>query len=452
MPLSLLPAVWIFSGVLFIAAIRGLASPQSARGGNILGILGMATAVAFTIFIPGIKQQFWILTALLLGGIGGIYFALRVKMASLPQMIAVLNGLGGLAAVFIALAEIINGSTAYLDNVLGLIIGALTFSGSMVAFAKLQGLLSSRPLIFPFWRLLNLLLILTILVLTTVFLLCPGRELFYVLGVLGFLFGIMFILPVGGADMPIVISILNACSGWAAVGIGFSFGNVLLIVTGSIVGASGAILSYVMVKAMNRSLIKVLFGETGSESGATGVAAHQQARAGSPRDAAYLMENAAKIIIVPGYGMAAAGAQHILQKMARDLRELYDVDVKFAIHPVAGRMPGHMNVLLAEANVPYEDVFALEDINQEFATADIAYVIGANDITNPAAKTDHSSPLFGMPVFDVGKAKTVFFVKRSLGSGYSGVENPLFFAENTIMLYGDAKQITGEIVRVLEQK
>ena len=383
----------------------------------------------------------------------GTYSALKVKMTSLPQMVAAFNGLGGLASVFVALAEIISGSRAYLDNSIGLIIGAVAFSGSMVAFAKLQGLISAKALVFKGQQFLNLVLALAMFGLCGYFIWSGDLEIFYYLAALTILLGVLLILPIGGADMPVVISILNAYSGWAAVGIGFSLNNVLLIIVGAIVGASGAILSYIMVKAMNRSLLNVMLGGFGAEKqGSTSTLKQDKtARSGNPQDAAFIMENANKVIIVPGYGMAVAQAQHILKEMADDLHKIYGVEVKFAIHPVAGRMPGHMNVLLAEANVPYEDVFELEEINREFATADVAYVIGANDVTNPLAKTDPGSPIYGMPVLDVEKAKTVFFVKRSLNSGYSGVENPLFFAENTIMLYGDAKKVTEEIVAALEQ-
>ncbi len=448
-----LPASYTLSSAMFILAIRGLASPHTARNGNLIGIFGMLLAVLATVWSPPVSEYLCSFVAIVSGGVIGVYIALKAKMTSLPQMIAAFNGLGGLAAVFIALAEILAGSNAYFDVSVGIIIGALAFSGSMAAFAKLQGLIQSKAFTFRFQLQLNLLLALTVIGLCIAFLLSPQTDIFLWLGGIAILLGFLLILPIGGADMPIVISILNAFSGWAAVGIGFSLSNVLLIITGSIVGASGTILSYIMVKAMNRSLANVLFSGFGSrETTSAETDGNKTARAGSPQDAAYIMENANKVIIVPGYGMAVAQAQHVLREMAQDLRTIYDVEVKFAIHPVAGRMPGHMNVLLAEADVPYEDVFALEDINREFASADVAYVIGANDITNPLAKNDASSPIFGMPILEVEKAKTVFFVKRSLGSGYSGVENPLFFAENTIMLYGDAKRITAEIVSALEKK
>lgn len=447
-------AAYLLSSILFILSIRGLASPDTARRGNILGMLGMAVAISVTVYSPTVSEYAWMLGAIALGGIIGVWFALKVKMTALPQMIAAFNGLGGLSSVFIAAAEIVSGSQTYLETSLGLLIGAVAFSGSVIAFAKLQGLMSPKAVVFPGQQLLNLVLGLSVVALCVLFIFSGKHELFYILAGLSVLLGFLLVLPIGGADMPVVISVLNAYSGWAAVGIGFSLNNVLLIIVGAIVGASGAILSYIMTKAMNRSLSSVMLGGFGAETAKTSSdEGHDKvAKAGNPQDAAFIMENAAKVIIVPGYGMAVAQAQHILKEMAQDLRMLYDVEVKFAIHPVAGRMPGHMNVLLAEANVPYEDVYELDEINREFATADVAYVIGANDITNPLARTDPNAPIYGMPILEVEKAKTVFFVKRSLASGYSGVENPLFFADNTIMLYGDAKKVTEEIVSTLERK
>lgn len=446
---------YLVSSVLFIFSIRGLASPETARRGNLLGISGMALAIIVTMYSPLVSEYKWILTAIALGGAVGTYSALKVKMTALPQMVAAFNGLGGLSSVFIAFAEILDGSQTYLESSLGLLIGAIAFSGSIIAFAKLQGLMTAKSVIFPGQQLLNLILSLGMIAACIIFTLTGNQTIFYLLAALTIILGFLLVLPIGGADMPVVISILNAYSGWAAVGIGFSLNNVLLIIVGSIVGASGAILSYIMVKAMNRSLAGVMLGGFGIDTKSTSAddnGTAKIAKTGNPEDAAFIMENANKVIIVPGYGMAVAQAQHILKEMAYDLHNKYGVEVKFAIHPVAGRMPGHMNVLLAEANVPYEDVYELEDINREFATADVAYVIGANDVTNPLAKTDPGSPIYGMPVLDVEKAKTVFFVKRSLGSGYSGVENPLFFADNTIMLYGDAKKVTEEIVSALERK
>ena len=450
----ILPFSYLLVSVLFILSVRGLASPRTAREGSLLGMLGMFIAVVVTLYSPLVDEYAYTVGVIILGAVIGIYSALKVKMTSLPQMIAAFNGLGGLAAVFIALAEIIAGSTARIEVSLGLIIGAVAFSGSMIAFAKLQGLMPSRALTFPLQHFLNLLLGLTVVGFCITFVLSGSHELFYWLAGLSILFGFLLILPIGGADMPVVISVLNSYSGWAAVGVGFSLNNVLMIITGALVGASGAILSYIMVKAMNRSLLGVMLGGFGNPpaSAADRTAGTKTPKSGTPEEAAFIMENARKVIIVPGYGMAAAQAQHVLKEMASDLRRLFDVEVKFAIHPVAGRMPGHMNVLLAEANVAYEDVFELEEINREFAEADVAYVIGANDITNPLAKTAPDSPIYGMPVLEVDKAKTVFFVKRSLAGGYAGIDNPLFYAPNTIMLYGDAKKVTETIVTELEKK
>lgn len=450
---NLLAVAYLIASILFILAIRGLANPETSKRGNVWGMIGMAIAILATIYSPLVNDYLAVAVAVAIGAIIGIFFALRVKMTALPQMIAAFNGLGGLAAVFIAMAEIMAGSNMYIENVWGLIIGGLAFSGSLVAFAKLQGLMKPKAIIFPLQQLMNLLIAVVVIVLAVQFVITPEMEVFYLLALMVLVLGFMLVLPIGGADMPVVISVLNAYSGWAAVGIGFSLNNVLLIIVGAIVGASGTILAYVMTKAMNRSLWSVMMGGFGIEKNKQLANEDEKrvAQAGSPEDAAFIMENANKVIIVPGYGMAVAQAQHVLREMADDLIKKYQVEVKYAIHPVAGRMPGHMNVLLAEANVPYEEVFALEDINREFATADVAYVIGANDVTNPLAKTDASSPIYGMPVLDVEKAKTVFFVKRSLASGYSGVENPLFYAANTIMLYGDAKEVTEKIVTALEK-
>ncbi|MBE6448271.1 MAG: NAD(P)(+) transhydrogenase (Re/Si-specific) subunit beta [Alphaproteobacteria bacterium] len=442
---------YLTSSIFFILSIRFLASPKSARQGNILGTIGMLLAIITTLSIHPASNIVAIIGTLALGACIGIYSGLKVKMTSLPQMIAIFNGLGGLSAVCIALAETISKSTSYLDNSLGLIIGAIAFSGSIIAFAKLQGIISAKAISSKLILFLQLSLSIATLFLCIIYILNGNPNIFYIMGIICIILGVLMVIPIGGADMPVVISLLNSYSGWACVGIGFSLQNPLLIIVGSIVGASGAILSYIMIKAMNRSLTNVLFGgiEKSSNSKST-ISPQQTAQSGSPEDAAFIMENANKIIIVPGYGMAAAQAQHALKAMADELHNHYGVEVKYAIHPVAGRMPGHMNVLLAEANVPYDDVFELEDINREFATADVAYIIGANDITNPLAKTDSSSPIYGMPILDVEKAKTVFFVKRSLGHGYSGIENPLFFAPNTIMLYGDAKKVTEDIVKILE--
>ena len=437
--------------IFLILAIRSLASPQRARRGNLIGITGLGLALATSFFSLDLPRPTTTFIIILLGAYTGIYAALKVKIQNLPQMIAAFNGLGGLAAVCIALAEIIADSPQLFDNILGLIVGGIAFSGSLVAFAKLQGLITTKPIRIPFQTKLTASLAAGIIILSALFLAGSTPFLFYLTGILVILLGVFLVLPVGGADMPVIISILNACSGWAAVGIGLSFNNTLLIIVGTIVGASGSILAYIMMKAMNRSFIDILSGGLLDKSpSSTSATAHQTTRTGSPADAAFIMENANKIIIVPGFGMAAAQAQHSLKALADTLVKKYHANVKFAIHPVAGRMPGHMNVLLAEANIDYKDVYEMADINTEFSSADVAYIIGANDITNPLAKTDASSPIYGMPVLDVEKAKTVFFVKRSLNSGYSGIDNPLFYAPNTIMLYGDAKEITEQIVKNLE--
>lgn len=450
---NILMSAYLISTILFILSIRSLAHPETARKGNVLGIIGMLIAVLATLFSPYVSDYLSVLFVILLGGAIGSFFALRVKMTALPQMIAAFNGLGGLSSVCISLAEIVAGSDMLLENALGLIIGAIAFSGSFVAFAKLQGILPPKSIVFPLQNFFNFILAIFAICLCAYFVIGKDINIFYALALLSLILGLLLVLPIGGADMPVIISVLNAYSGWAAVGIGFSVNNILLIIVGSIVGASGAILSYIMTKAMNRSLLNVMFGGLGKNNHAPNVNDTLQKAPKSimPQDAAYLMENAHKIIIVPGYGMAVAQAQHILKTMVDDLHKKFDVEVKFAIHPVAGRMPGHMNVLLAEANVPYEDVFEMNDINREFSTADVTFVIGANDVTNPIAKTDASSPIYGMPILEVEKAKTVFFVKRSLASGYSGVENPLFFADNTFMIYGDAKKVTEDIVSVLER-
>jgi NAD(P) transhydrogenase subunit beta len=404
----------------------------------------------------------WILVAVVIGGTIGTIIARRIQMTALPQLVAAFHSLVGMAAVFVAAAALYSpqsfgigtvgaiNTASLIEMSLGLVIGAITFSGSVIAFAKLQGIMSGAPITFPQQHLLNLVLAIVILVLTIIFVATESHALFWLLAILAFAIGFLIIIPIGGADMPVVISMLNSYSGWAAAGIGFTVGNLMLIIAGALVGAAGAILSYIMCKGMNRSIINVLLGGFGGET-AGGVAAaggERSVRAGAAEDAAFIMKNASKVIVVPGYGMAVAQAQHTLREMA-DLLKKEGVEVKYAIHPVAGRMPGHMNVLLAEANVPYDEVFELEEINNDFATADVAYVIGANDVTNPAAKTDPASPIYGMPILEVDKAKTVLFVKRSMGSGYAGVDNELFFRPNTMMLFGDAKKMTEEIVQSL---
>ena len=461
---NLTSLAYLVASVCFIMALRGLSSPESARQGNLWGIGGMAVAILTTLLSPGVVSFGMIILGLLIGGSIGAIVARRIQMTALPQLVAAFHSLVGLAAVFVAAAAFTN-PVAYhigmpgqihggslVEMSLGLAIGAITFTGSLVAFAKLQGLVSGKPLVFVGQHKLNALLGIALVVLVVWFVVGQSFLTFGLITALALVLGLLLILPIGGADMPVVVSMLNSYSGWAACGIGFTLQNPLLIITGALVGSSGAILSYIMCKGMNRSIINVVLGGFGGDSSAAagpgGAAGDRAVKAGSADDAAFIMKNAYKVIIVPGYGMAVAQAQHALREMA-DTLKAEGVDVRYAIHPVAGRMPGHMNVLLAEANVPYDEVFELEEINHEFGTADVAFVIGANDVTNPAAKTDPSSPIFGMPILDVEKAKTVLFVKRSMASGYAGVENELFFRDNTMMLFGDAKKVTEEIVSAL---
>ena len=454
---------YLIASVLFILALRGLSSPETARRGNLMGIAGMAIAVITTLMSPGVMSYGMIILAILIGGSIGTVLAWRIQMTALPQLVAAFHSLVGMAAVFVATAALYNPSAYGLGKVgsipgaslvemsLGTAVGAITFSGSVIAFAKLQGIMSGAPITFPGQHKLNALVGIAIVVLIFLFVGSEQREIYWAVVALSFAIGFLLIIPIGGADMPVVVSMLNSYSGWAAAGIGFTLSNPALIITGALVGSSGAILSYIMCKGMNRSIINVLLGGFGGEGGAAagGSAAEgRTVKSGAADDAAFIMKNASKVIIVPGYGMAVAQAQHALREMA-DLLKKEGVDVKYAIHPVAGRMPGHMNVLLAEANVPYDEVFELEEINHEFSTADVAYVIGANDVTNPSAKTDPKSPIAGMPILDVEKAGTVLFIKRSMASGYAGVDNPLFYADNTMMLFGDAKKMTEEIVQAL---
>ncbi|GIX11921.1 NAD(P)(+) transhydrogenase (Re/Si-specific) subunit beta [Elioraea sp.] len=453
---------YLVASVCFILALRGLSHPETSRAGVVYGMAGMALAILATLARPGMGGHLWILIAIAIGGAIGTVIARRIQMTALPQLVAAFHSLVGMAAVFVAAAALYAPQSFGIGTVgaiktasliemsLGLVIGAITFSGSVIAFAKLQGIMSGAPITFPQQHLLNLVLALVILVLAVIFVATESHALFWLLAILAFAIGFLIIIPIGGADMPVVISMLNSYSGWAAAGIGFTVGNLMLIIAGALVGAAGAILSYIMCKGMNRSIVNVLLGGFGGETAGAAAAAggERSVRAGAAEDAAFIMKNASKVIIVPGYGMAVAQAQHTLREMA-DLLKKEGVEVKYAIHPVAGRMPGHMNVLLAEANVPYDEVFELEEINTEFATADVAYVIGANDVTNPAAKTDPKSPIYGMPILEVDKAKTVLFVKRSMGSGYAGVDNELFFRPNTMMLFGDAKKMTEEIVQAL---
>ncbi|MBX2834791.1 MAG: NAD(P)(+) transhydrogenase (Re/Si-specific) subunit beta [Micavibrio sp.] len=455
--------IYLVAAVLFILALRGLSHPETARQGLNFGMAGMALAVLTTILLPSVGGIGWIIVGIMIGGGIGAGIAKKIDMTDLPQLMAAFHSLVGLAAVCVAAAAFGNpeafgiGITgdihlgSLIEMSLGLAIGAITFTGSIIAWGKLEGRISGKPVTFAGQHALNGALAVGLVLL--IVLLCASQSLFFfiLIALLAMALGVLIIIPIGGADMPVIVSMLNSYSGWAAAGIGFTLHNNLLIIVGALVGASGAILSYIMCKGMNRSFISVLLGGFGGESGggAAGDYSDRTAKIGSADDAAFIMKNASKVIIVPGYGMAVAQAQHALREMV-DLLKAEGVEVKYAIHPVAGRMPGHMNVLLAEANVPYDEVFEMEDINREFAQADVAYVIGANDITNPAAKKDASSPIFGMPILDVDKAKTVLFVKRSMGSGYAGIDNPLFFEEGTMMLLADAKKMTEEIIKAME--
>ncbi|MDB2683121.1 NAD(P)(+) transhydrogenase (Re/Si-specific) subunit beta [Alphaproteobacteria bacterium] len=460
---SLSHLAYLAASVLFILALRGLSHPETARRGLEYGMIGMAIAVVTTLFAPQVESWLLIILGVAIGGGIGYTVANKIEMTALPQLMAAFHSLVGLAAVFVAAAAFYNPVsfgigeagdihlTSVIEMSLGLAIGAITFTGSIIAWGKLQGTISGKPVQFGGQHALNAAL--GILLVLLIIILCTTQSvfIFWMIALLAFALGILIIIPIGGADMPVIVSMLNSYSGWAAAGIGFTLHNNLLITTGALVGASGAILSYIMCKGMNRSFLSVVLGGFGGEQ--SDAAAHdygdRTAKIGAAEDAAYIMKNASKVIIVPGYGMAVAQAQHALREMS-DILKKEGVEVKYAIHPVAGRMPGHMNVLLAEANVPYDEVFEMEDINREFATADVAYVIGANDITNPAAKTDSSSPIYGMPILDVENAKTVLFIKRSMGSGYAGIDNPLFFEDNTMMLLDDAKKMTENIIKAME--
>ena len=457
---------YLISGILFILALRGLSSPDTSRQGNYFGIAGMIIAIVVTFLSVGnfSNSLVYVVIFLLVGGAIGAFIAFRIPMTAMPELVAGFHSLVGLAAVFVAIAAFLNPEAFNLGVVggiklasliemsIGAAVGAITFSGSIIAFLKLRGIMSGSPITFGGQHFLNLTLGIGIFVL--IYYLCSTQSanIFWTVIMISFLVGVLLIIPIGGADMPVVISMLNSYSGWAAAGIGFTLENTALIITGALVGSSGAILSYIMCKAMNRSFVSVILGGFGADSSSDNTKEKKDqkpVKSGNAEDAAFLMKNASSVIIVPGYGMAVAQAQHALREMVDKLKK-NDIKVTYAIHPVAGRMPGHMNVLLAEANVPYDEVFELEDINNDFANSDVAFVIGANDVTNPVAKTDPKSPIFGMPVLDVEKCKSVLFVKRSLSPGYAGIDNELFYKDNTLMLFADAKKMTEDIVKNLD--
>ncbi len=472
MNVNIAALLYLVAGVLFVLALRGLSSPETSRAGNRYGVIGMALAIATTLAVAGVTDALtWglIIAGFVIGGVIGAITARRIAMTAMPQLVAAFHSLVGLAAVLVAAAALYSPAAygicvldtgnmctgvirtqSLIEMSLGVAIGAITFAGSIIAFAKLNGNMSGAPILLPVRHLLNLLIALVVIALIIYLAMAQAAGAFWLIAILSFVFGITLIIPIGGADMPVVVSMLNSYSGWAAAGIGFTLENTALIITGALVGSSGAILSYIMCKGMNRSFISVIAGGFGGETAAAGGPAETRlVKQGSADDAAFIMKNAGSVIIVPGYGMAVAQAQHAVREMADHLKA-EGVKVSYAIHPVAGRMPGHMNVLLAEANVPYDEVFELEDINSQFAQTDVAYVIGANDVTNPAAKTNPQSPIYGMPILDVEKAKTVLFVKRGMGSGYAGIENELFFRDNTMMLFSDAKKMTEEIIKALD--
>ena len=461
---NILAVFYLISGVLFILALRGLSSPETSRQGNLFGIIGMALAIIITIISVGnfTTGLVYLLILLGIGGSIGAFIAFKIPMTAMPELVAGFHSLVGLAAVFVAISaflnpEIFNLGTqgnikiaSLIEMSLGAAIGAITFTGSIIAFLKLRGIMSGSPITFKGQHYLNL--ILGILAIVLIFYLCKTQtdNLFWSIIIVAFILGVLLIIPIGGADMPVVISMLNSYSGWAAAGIGFTLENTALIITGALVGSSGAILSYIMCKGMNRSFFNVILGGWGAtdQSSLSKSKDQKPVKSGNADDAAFLMKNASSVIIVPGYGMAVAQAQHALREMVDALKK-NGVKVTYAIHPVAGRMPGHMNVLLAEANVPYDEVFELEEINNDFANCDVAYVIGANDVTNPVAKSDPQSPIYGMPILDVEKSKSVLFVKRSLSPGYAGIDNDLFYRDNTLMLFADAKKMAEDIIKSL---
>ncbi len=462
---NLLAIFYLFSGVLFILALRGLSSPETSRRGNLYGIIGMALAIGVTILSVGNFSSgfIYLIIFLVIGGSIGAFIAFKIPMTAMPELVAGFHSLVGLAAVFVAISAFLNPNVfnlgvpgnikvaSLIEMSLGAAIGAITFTGSIIAFLKLRGIMSGSPITFFGQHYLNLILGISLLALISYLCITQMNTLFWTIIVISLLVGVLLIIPIGGADMPVVISMLNSYSGWAAAGIGFTLENTALIITGALVGSSGAILSYIMCKGMNRSFFNVILGGWGANDQTSSSSSQEQKKPvknGNADDAAFLMKNASSVIIVPGYGMAVAQAQHALREMVDALKK-NGVKVSYAIHPVAGRMPGHMNVLLAEANVPYDEVFELEEINNDFANCDVAYVIGANDVTNPVAKSDPQSPIYGMPVLDVEKSKSVLFVKRSLSPGYAGIDNDLFYRDNTLMLFADAKKMTEEIVKSL---
>jgi len=460
MSANLTALAYLIASVLFIMALRGLSSPESARSGNVYGMIGMAIAVVTTVINPNVVSYEWILGALVIGGGIGAFVARRIAMTDMPELVAAFHSLVGLAAVLVASAAYYNPGAygiADADGLLklasriemgiGVVIGAITFSGSIIAFGKLKGLVTGNPITFPGQHALNAAMGAVIVVLVILFTIGPDPQWFWAMAVLAFVLGFLLIIPIGGADMPVIVSMLNSYSGWAAAGIGFTLENTALIITGALVGSSGAILSYIMCKAMNRSFISVLLGGFGGDTVVAGTRSDKPVKAGSADDAAFIMKNASSVIIVPGYGMAVAQAQHSVREMG-DMLKQHGVKVTYAIHPVAGRMPGHMNVLLAEANVSYDEVFELEEINSDFSNTDVAFVIGANDVTNPAAH-EPGSPIAGMPILDVDRARTCLFVKRSLSPGYAGIDNELFYADSTMMLFADAKKMVEDIVKAL---
>ena len=462
MPSSIVAILYLISALLFIFALRGLSHPESSRRGNVFGIIGMIIAIITTLMFKSVLSYTEIGIAILIGGFIGTFIALKIEMTALPQLVAAFHSLVGLAAVFVAGAAFYDPasfnigqkgsipSSSLIEMSIGTFIGAITFSGSLLAFGKLQGTISGKPIVFKFQHLINALIFLFILLLIIFFVFNQSPIVFWMIVSVSILLGFLVVIPIGGADMPVVISMLNSYSGWAACGIGFTLSNNLLIITGALVGASGAILSYIMSKGMNRSILNVVLGGFGGEQISTSGSDNSDkiVKQGNAEDAAYILKNADSVIIVPGYGMAVAQAQHALREMG-DILKKEGILVRYAIHPVAGRMPGHMNVLLAEANVPYEEVLELEEINPDFPMTEVSFVIGANDVTNPAAKTDKSSPIYGMPILDVERSSTVLFIKRSMATGYSGVDNDLFYRDNTTMLFGDAKKMCENIVKAL---